>query len=84
MATSSSSGGHGSGSALLPRSARAQMEEVMGKLDITDEEATPLVLDDDEDGAQPTKVASGEEDSLSESLPYPDNLQCFTAHVGTP
>ena len=28
---------------------RARIEEVLGKLDITDEEATPLVLDDRDD-----------------------------------
>jgi hypothetical protein len=31
---------------MSPRSARVQMEEALGKLDITKEEATPLVLDD--------------------------------------
>lgn len=32
------------------RSARAQLEEALGKLGITDEEATPLVIDDTEEG----------------------------------
>ncbi|KAM0890300.1 hypothetical protein ACQ4PT_027121 [Festuca glaucescens] len=41
-------GGRGKGGALSPRSARIQMEEALGKLDITEEEATPLVLDDRE------------------------------------
>jgi hypothetical protein len=34
--------------ALSPRAARAKLEEDLGKLDITDEEATPLVIDDRE------------------------------------
>ena len=37
--------------ALSPRSARAQMEEALGKLDISEEEATPLVIDDANDDA---------------------------------
>ncbi|KAI4973618.1 hypothetical protein ZWY2020_041399, partial [Hordeum vulgare] len=32
--------------ALSPRAARAQMEEALGKLDISEEEATPLIIDD--------------------------------------
>jgi hypothetical protein len=32
-----------------PRSARIQVEEALGKLDITREEATPLVFDDCEE-----------------------------------
>ena len=39
--------------ALSPRAARARMEEAMGKLDLTEEEATPLILDDVDDGARP-------------------------------
>ena len=38
--------------ALSPRAARARMEEAMGKLDLTEEEATPLVLDDIDEGAR--------------------------------
>ncbi|KAM0841704.1 hypothetical protein ACQ4PT_058843 [Festuca glaucescens] len=34
------------------RAARAKLEEQLGKLDITDAEATPLVLDDREEGEQ--------------------------------
>jgi hypothetical protein len=34
---------------MSPRAARAKLEEKLGKLDITDEEATPLVLDDREE-----------------------------------
>jgi hypothetical protein len=34
---------------MSPRAARAKLEEQLGKLDITDEEATPLVLDDREE-----------------------------------
>lgn len=33
-----------------PRSARANLEEALGKLDISEEEATPLVLDDRVEG----------------------------------
>jgi hypothetical protein len=43
MAASTGSGKDGP---LSPRSARVQMEEALGKPDITEEEATPLVLDD--------------------------------------
>jgi hypothetical protein len=50
MAASTGSGKDGP---LSPRSARVQMEEALGKPDITEEEATPLVLDDrGEDGAK--------------------------------
>jgi hypothetical protein len=44
MADPTGCGASKSGS-LSPSSARAQMEEALGKLDITEEEATPLVLD---------------------------------------
>ena len=37
---------------LSPRAARARLEEAMGKLDLTEEEATPLVIDDLEEGGQ--------------------------------
>ena len=45
-----SDAGKGKEGALSPRAARARLEEAMGKLDLTVEEATPLVLDaaDDE------------------------------------
>lgn len=33
-----------------PRSARAKLEEALGKLGITDEEATPLMIDDADEG----------------------------------
>ena len=36
--------------ALSPRAARAKLVEALGKMEITDEEATPLVLDDLEEG----------------------------------
>ena len=39
------------GETLSPRSARARLEEQLGKLDITEEEAAPLVVDDRVDGA---------------------------------
>ncbi|KAM0904561.1 hypothetical protein ACQ4PT_017923 [Festuca glaucescens] len=38
--------------ALSPRAARARLEEQLGKLDITEEEATPLVIDDREEEMQ--------------------------------
>jgi hypothetical protein len=38
--------------ALYPREVREKLEDDLGKLDITDEEATPLVVDDCEDGAK--------------------------------
>ncbi|KAE8786379.1 hypothetical protein D1007_39829 [Hordeum vulgare] len=37
---------------LSPKTTRARMEEAMGKLDLTEEEATPLVLNDIEEGAK--------------------------------
>ncbi|KAM0910854.1 hypothetical protein ACQ4PT_013881 [Festuca glaucescens] len=45
--------------ALSPRAARAKLEEDLGKLDITDEEATPLVVDDREEKAQPKWIVAG-------------------------
>ena len=35
------------------------MEEAMGKLDLTEEEATPRILDDVDDGARPTWAIAG-------------------------
>ncbi|KAE8797470.1 hypothetical protein D1007_27327 [Hordeum vulgare] len=40
-------------------SARATMEEALGKLDISEEEATPLVIDDSEEGSQPKWLHAG-------------------------
>ena len=37
-----------------PRTARAKLEEALGKLGITEEEATPLIIDDVDEG-QPRK-----------------------------
>jgi hypothetical protein len=48
---SSERGKEKEGSSLSPRSARARLEEELGKLDITNEEATPLVVDDREEEA---------------------------------
>jgi hypothetical protein len=45
MELSVGGGGVASG-AMSPRTARAKLEEQLGKLDITDDEATPLVIDD--------------------------------------
>jgi hypothetical protein len=44
---------------LSPRSARAKLEEALGKLNITDVEATPLVVDDREEGAQRKWLLAG-------------------------
>jgi hypothetical protein len=38
--------------ALSPRAVQARLEEQLGKLDINDEEATPLVIDDRDEGAK--------------------------------
>ena len=51
-----SDAGKGKEGALSPRSARARLEEAMGKLDLMEEEATPLVLDDADDG-EPVKCS---------------------------
>ena len=59
MATSSAGKGLKRSGALSPRSARAQMEEALGKLDISEEEATPLVIDDTDDGAAPKWLLAG-------------------------
>lgn len=51
-AMASSDRGKGTdGEASSPKSARARLEKQLGKLDITDEEATPLVMDDWEEEA---------------------------------
>ena len=51
MATPSGSGGGATGATMSPGTARARLEEQLGKLDISEEEATPLVLDDRVEGA---------------------------------
>lgn len=43
----------------LPRAARAKLAEALGKLDISEEEATPLVIDDREDEAQEKWMLAG-------------------------
>ncbi|KAE8815832.1 BEACH domain-containing protein lvsC [Hordeum vulgare] len=45
--------------ALSPRAARAQMEEALGKLDISEEEATPLIIDDTDEGLAPKWLLAG-------------------------
>nr|XP_045084733.1 uncharacterized protein LOC123494119 [Aegilops tauschii subsp. strangulata] len=63
MAAPSGSGGSGAGGggggALSPKSARARLEEQLGKLDISEEEATPLVLDDRVEGAAEKWLIAG-------------------------
>lgn len=49
----------GKGSAGLSSSVRAEMEAMMGKLDITDEEATPLAIDDVPIGVKPKWMLAG-------------------------
>ena len=44
---------------LSPRAVRARLEEAMGKLDRTEEEATPLVIDDLEEGVQEKWLIAG-------------------------
>jgi hypothetical protein len=44
---------------LPPRVERAKLEEGLGKLDMTDEEATPLVVDDREEGAKEKWMLAG-------------------------
>ncbi|KAM0917104.1 hypothetical protein ACQ4PT_009734 [Festuca glaucescens] len=45
--------------ALSPRAARAQLEEQLGRMGITDLEATPLVIDDRDEGAQKKWLLAG-------------------------
>ncbi|KAE8774310.1 hypothetical protein D1007_53336 [Hordeum vulgare] len=56
--TSTGIGMQGRG-ALSPRAARAQMEEALGKLDISEEEATPLIIDDTDEGLAPKWLLAG-------------------------
>ncbi|KAI4989719.1 hypothetical protein ZWY2020_038082 [Hordeum vulgare] len=51
MASASTGGERQRSGAVSPRSARAQMEEALGKLDISEEEATPLIIDDSDEGS---------------------------------
>lgn len=44
---------------LSPRAARAKLAEALGKLDITNKETTPLVLDDLDEGAQEKWMLAG-------------------------
>ncbi|KAM0821777.1 hypothetical protein ACQ4PT_071956 [Festuca glaucescens] len=44
---------------LSPRSVRARLEEELGKLDITNEEATPLIIDDREEEAKQKWMVAG-------------------------
>ncbi|KAM0872458.1 hypothetical protein ACQ4PT_038703 [Festuca glaucescens] len=56
--TSSDRGKDGEREALSPRTARVRWEEDLGKLDISEEEATPLVIDDrDKEAAQKWMLA---------------------------
>jgi hypothetical protein len=44
---------------LSPRADQARLEEQLGKLDINDEEATPLVIDDRDEGAKQKWLVAG-------------------------
>lgn len=44
---------------LSPRAERAKLAEALGKMEITDEEATPLVIDDLEEGTQEKWMLAG-------------------------
>ncbi|KAM0929825.1 hypothetical protein ACQ4PT_001352 [Festuca glaucescens] len=70
----SSGNGEARSSPLSPRSARIQMEKALGKLDITEEEAIPLVLDDCEIGRGKAEVVAGRKSSASHDFPHPDDL----------
>ena len=55
----SSDRGKGAGGSESPRTARARLEEALGKLGITEEEATPLVIDDREEDAPKKWLLAG-------------------------
>lgn len=59
MASSSADGGQGGVGPLSPNSARARLAEALGKLDITEEEATPLVIDDREESDEQKWMLAG-------------------------
>lgn len=42
-----------------PRAARVKLAEALGKLEITDEEATPLIIDDRDNGAPEKWMLAG-------------------------
>jgi hypothetical protein len=56
---SSEHGKEKEGSSLSPQLARATLEEELGKLDITNEEATPLAVDDREEEADRKWMLAG-------------------------
>lgn len=45
---------------MSPRAARAKLAEALGKIDIIEEEALPLVLDDADEGAPEKWMLAGE------------------------
>lgn len=59
MASSSATGGQKGVSSLSPKSARTRLAEALGKLEITEEEATPLMIDDRDQGGQPKWALTG-------------------------
>ncbi|KAE8769165.1 Ubiquitin carboxyl-terminal hydrolase 2 [Hordeum vulgare] len=79
MASSSTDKAEQRSGALSPRSARAQMEEALGKLDILEEEATPLVIDDSEEGSPHKWLIAGK--VLFRNLLHIQSLQ-FSMRAG--
>ncbi|KAE8813732.1 hypothetical protein D1007_09240 [Hordeum vulgare] len=73
MASSSANKDWQRGGYPSPRSARATMEEALGKLDISEEEAMPLVIDDSEEGSQPKWLLAGR--VLSRNLLHIQTIQ---------
>ncbi|KAE8788951.1 hypothetical protein D1007_36965 [Hordeum vulgare] len=59
MASASTGGERQRSGALSPCSARAQIEEALGKLDISEEEATPLIIDDSDEGSPQKWLIAG-------------------------
>ncbi|KAI4965416.1 hypothetical protein ZWY2020_054654 [Hordeum vulgare] len=59
MASASTGGERQRSGALSPHSAQAQMEEALGKLDISEEEATQLIIDDSDEGSPQKWLIAG-------------------------
>lgn len=72
----------GKGTAGSSSSARAEMEEAMGKLDIAEEEATPFVIDVPIT-AKPKWLVAGE-DLVRKLVPHTGNLQRPPPGLGNP
>ena len=58
------------------------MDEALGKLNIIEEEATSLVIDDREkEGAVPKRSLAAQ-NHISQYLPCPNDHKCFTPCMG--